>query len=561
MAVAHGAADAISAAGSGYQSVARWWSALVDANPCAVAVRNAEQADVLLPDLDRRSADLARALLLAGYGKGSRIGLLIGNGPDWIAAWLATQRVGALAVLLSTFFAPDELRYAVRHSDCALLLFDPDYLGKDFVARAETAIPELGEIAVSGKLAIGSIPFLREIWSTAPCRRAWVARDFRDAERCGASIALGCPDLLTEAESEVAPDDLSSIIYTSGSTAYPKAVSHRQSTIADKIRFLSDNAAIIPCEAEAGDCVLITTPLFWVGGFLSCFGALDSGASVAFAPPLPAEQLWPIAERVGATHITGPESVLRSLQDHLGADQPLASRLKPQNSNQMAWFRGRAGFDEAQIGSAFGMTETMGPHSGFRSLDDTYGALRGSVGHALAGVERRIVDPHSCRPLPIGETGELQVRGRWLMDGYYKQPASACFDAEGYFSTGDFCHLDADGLLHFVGRGNGMIKTSGANVAPEEVEVALRGCDGVVEAAVVGLPDAKRGQVVAAAVALRPGASADEQALREKLRTKLSSFKIPRLIRFVPLEDMPRTASSKIDHRGIARQIMENFGD
>jgi len=561
MTVAHRPANELSATGSEHLSVATWWSALVGANPRAVAVRSVGLPDVTLSALDKQSAEIARALLFSGYGKGSRIALLLGNGPDWIAAWLATQRIGALAVLLSTFFAPDELRYALRHSDCALLLFDPDHLGKDFSARIEEAIPEVREISESAKLAIGGIPFLREIWSTRPCRYAWAKRDFRDAEDYGERIGKDHPDLLAEAESEVSPDDLSSIIYTSGSTAHPKAVIHRQSTIADKVRFLSGNDAIIPCETVAGDCILVTMPLFWVGGFLSCFGALDSGASVAFAPPVPAEELWPIAERVGATHITGAESVLRSLQDQLGPDRPLANRLKPQNSNQMAWFRGRAGFDEAQIGSAFGMTETMGPHSGFRSLDDTYGELRGSVGYALPGVVRRIVDPESRGPLPTGETGELQVKGRWLMDCYYKQPAGACFDADGYFSTGDLCHLDADGLLHFVGRGNGMIKTSGANVAPEEVEVALRGCDGVVEAAVVGLPDAKRGQVVAAAIAIRPGAITDEGALREALRAKLSSFKIPRLIRFVPLEDMPRTASNKIDHRRIARQLAESFSD
>jgi acyl-CoA synthetase (AMP-forming)/AMP-acid ligase II len=269
--------------------------------------------------------------------------------------------------------------------------------------------------------------------------------------------------------------------------------------------------------------------------------------------------LLALVEELGATHVTGAESVLRALQDYLGADKPLTGLLKPQNSNQMAWFRERVGFDAAQIGSAFGMTETIGPHSGFRGLEDTHGALKGSVGHALPGVIRRIVDPGTHCPLPSGEEGELQVKGRWLMDGYYKLSPGSCFDAEGYFSTGDRCRIDADGLLHFLGRDSGMIKTSGANVAPEEVEVALRRCDDVVEAVVVGLPDTKRGQVVAAAVALRPAASADEQILRDALRGKLSSFKIPRFIRFMPFDDMPRTASNKIDRRAVARHLSEAF--
>ncbi len=534
------------------ESVARWWRELVKRHPQAVALRTLE-GDIALAELDRRSAKLAQALLLCGHGKGSRIAMLMANGPDWIIAWIATQRIGALCIFLSSFFAESELLHALRHSDAQLLLLEPSYLHHDYAARLEAALPDLAACDNTAPLLLADAPYLRSIWTTRPSGRGWAAADFAQAEDQGAAAARRAPDLLARAEAEVVATDPSLIIYTSGSTAHPKAVVHRQGAVADKIRFLADNDSIIPSATSPGDCVLVTMPLFWVGGLLSCFGALERGAIVAFSPALPASELWPLIERFGATHVTGGEAVLRSLQDHLGPDRSLCDHLKPQNSNQMAWFRGREGHDPASIGAGFGMTETLGPHSGFHGLGDTFGALRGTVGPALPGVERRIIDPDSGAILAPGETGELAVKGRWLMEGYYKQPRNRCFDPDGFFRTGDRCRIDEHGLLHFIGRDSGMLKTSGANVAPEEVEVALRQCDDVIEAVVVGLPDARRGQLVAAIVALTPGSHPDEAALRAGLRAKLSSFKIPRRFHFMPFDEMPRTASNKIDRRALAR--------
>jgi acyl-coenzyme A synthetase/AMP-(fatty) acid ligase len=536
-------------------TVVNWWRRLATDRDREIAVLEAGEG-VSFGDLDRRSADLAWALLDAGYGKGSRIALLMGNSADWIAAWLATQRIGALAVFVSSFFAEQELRHALRHADAQLLLLDPAYLHHDYLARMETAFPDLAAHEGSGSLLIDEAPYLRAVWTSKPAARAWVATDFASAARTGQRVAARAPALLDRIAAEIHPADASAIIYTSGSTAHPKAVIHRQEVVADKIRFLAGNNAIIPADTEAGDRVLVTMPLFWVGGFLSCFGALERGASVAFSPALPAPRLWDEIETIGATHVTGPDATLRSLQDHIGPGRRLADRLKPQNSNQMAWFRGEQGYDPDSIGSAFGMTETMGPHSGFRSIDDTYGMQAGSLGGALGRMERRIADPVTEEDVAPGTEGELRVRGPWLMEGYYKQQRGTGLDDRGYFRTGDRCIIDDANRLHFVGRDSGMIKTSGANVAPEEVENALRQCDEVIEAVVIGMPDPVRGQLVVAFVAPRPGAALDADMLRDWLRPRVSSFKIPRRFLFMPFDDMPRTASNKI-HRGALAEIAE----
>jgi len=541
--------------GRGDMTIPDWWRRLVQGRENELAVTDGSKG-VTIGDLDNRSAELALAMLDAGYGKSSRVGLLMGNSPEWIVSWLATQRIGALAVFLSSFFAEQELRHALRHADVQLLLVDPAYLHHDYLERMEAAFPALTAHENSHPLLISDAPYLREIWSSRPTWRSWVRSDLESARQKGRLISAHAPGFLERIAAEIHPDDPSVIIYTSGSTARPKAVVHRQGVVADKIRFVADNNAVIPAETNAGDRVLITMPLFWVGGFLSCFGAIELGASVAFSPALPAPLLWAEIERIAATHVTGSDATMRSLQDHLGPDQRLADRLKPQNSNQMAWFRSEQGYDPACIGSAFGMTETMGPHSGFRSLADTYGAQEGSVGWALGEMDRRIVDPTTDEDVPPGDQGELRVRGPWLMEGYYKESRGMAFDSRGFFRTGDLCSLDDADRLHFIGRTSGMIKTSGANVAPEEVETALRQCEDVIEAVVIGVPDAARGQLVVAFVAPRPGANLDETMLREWLRPRVSSFKIPRRFQFLRFEEMPRTASNKI-HRGALAQLAE----
>ena len=193
-----------------------------------------------------------------------------------------------------------------------------------------------------------------------------------------------------------------------------------------------------------------------------------------------------------------------------------------------------------------GMTETGSVITISEDETDQPEHRRGSFGKPAPGFDTAIVDPDTGDRVDVGQIGELCVRGPFLMQRYYKRSREECFDADGWFHTGDLVRTDADGFVYFIGRRGAMIKTAGANVAPAEVEKAIAKVSGLV-AHVVGLPDPDRGQVVAAVVALDDGAAFDESTLRERLKAELSAYKIPRRFAAVRSSDIPLMSSGKID--------------
>src|SRR6185369_4652812 len=171
--------------------------------------------------------------------------------------------------------------------------------------------------------------------------------------------------------------------------------------------------------------------------------------------------------------------------------------------------------------------------------DDPEPVRVGTFGRPLSGMDVRIVDPANGRPVAPGETGEVIVRGPTLMVGYYRVPCTETFDAEGFFHTGDLGRFDEGGCLHFTGRLKDVIKTAGVNVAASEVEEALARHPAVRSAHVVGVPDATRGENVAAFVVLRPGSAATLADVRAFCAARLASYKVPRHLFLVDDDDVP----------------------
>ena len=172
---------------------------------------------------------------------------------------------------------------------------------------------------------------------------------------------------------------------------------------------------------------------------------------------------------------------------------------------------------------------------------------RGSFGKPAPGFDTKIVDPDTGESVEAGTIGELCIRGPFMMQRYYKRSREECFDADGWFHTGDLVRTDDDGFVYFIGRRGAMIKTAGANVAPAEVEKAIAKVTGGMVAHVLGLPDPDRGQLVAAVIALEDGADFDEDVLRARLKDELSAYKIPRRFAAVPSSQIPVMSSGKID--------------
>lgn len=533
-------------------TVSAWWRSLVAKHAERELVRK-NGSGFLYRDIDERSAALARGLLADGAGKGTRIGMLIPNGPDWIVAWLAIERIGAIAVTISTFFAARELAYAVRHADVAILLTADSYLRHDYCARLEEAFAGLAARDGSQPLILEECPYLRSIWVAGKAHPKWSRGSLAALEDRGRASAVYSPALLKATEAAVSPADLGMLIYTSGSTSEPKAVMHKQGPVIDKISFLVGAIALIPSYTDPGDRCVVAAPFFWVGGFLILTGAMEIGATVICVDEPSPEVLLETARAEKATHVTGSDAVLRSLQNSPHCRPGDLERLKPLTSSQAPFFRGDAPLD--LVPNSLGMTETMGPHSGQPGGGLLPPTAKNSMGQVLSDMEFKIADPDTGEALPAGTSGELCVRGPWLMDGFYKRQRWTVFDADGFYHTGDRCVLDAEGYLFFHGRLGGMIKTAGANVSPEEVEEVIRLHEDVLDVAVFGVPDPKLEQMVVAVVAARQQSSLDEAALKASLRTQLSSFKVPKRILFRDYDSLPRTPSNKIRKPALAQMV------
>jgi acyl-CoA synthetase (AMP-forming)/AMP-acid ligase II len=178
---------------------------------------------------------------------------------------------------------------------------------------------------------------------------------------------------------------------------------------------------------------------------------------------------------------------------------------------------------------------------------------RGSFGKPAPGLETKIVDPDTGMPVEDGALGELHIRGPYLMQGYCKRSREECFDADGWFHTGDLVATDHDGFVYYIRRQGSMIKTAGANVSPAEVEQAIAKVTGGSAAHVFGIPDPDRGQVVAAVITLDNGAAFDETNLCRQLAAELSAYKIPRRFAAIPAADIPLLASGKADVQQLKR--------
>lgn len=483
--------------------------------------------------LDRASRVVAGRLLATGVGKGTRVGAMYGYGPEWLVAFVAITRIGAVYMPFSTAYKPAELRRALRLGDVERLLIPPQLNGADHTAFVEEAVPGLSAAGTEA-LFLPELPYLRSVWVTGPTGRAWahpLSLDFAaPGERAVAD------ELLDQAEAEVTPADWLITVFTSGTTATPKAVTH---THGNFLRHGWNLARFIGFDRDTRS--FCGMPFFWIGGCgLALNMALAGGSTILcceerFAP----EAALDLMEAEQANHIGMWAQLRQRLNQYIAATGRDTSAI-PALANPPA--------DPELRHNSLGMTETVGPHSApgpevNRELPEE---MRGSFGLLVPDVEHRISDPDTGAPLPEGQVGQVCIRGYSLMAGLYKKERHEAFDEDGWYQTGDRGWI-RDGYLYFSGRLSEMIKTAGSNVAPREVELTLEAFPEVGLAVVLGLPDEEREEIVAAAVVPRPGAAVDPVELLRRLDKELSSYKVPRRILVLEEAELPQLASGKAD--------------
>jgi acyl-CoA synthetase (AMP-forming)/AMP-acid ligase II len=491
-----------------------------------------------------QSARLARGMLASGISKGSRLGLLMPNSPDFVVTWLAAARIGAIIVPINTFYKPRELAFVLRHADIQVLLTADKLLHNDYLERLETCIPQLPrqqQRADPGKpLYLREHPFLRQVYVWGDSSRHWSSSQQQLLD----AAELIDEEYLSAVEDCVCPADLLTIVYSSGSTADPKGAMHTQGSVIRHSYNLNHWRDI-----QTSDRIFSPMPFFWVGGLVfTLYCAMHRGCTLLCEEVFNPEKTLHLIESERATLVTGWPHYGTALANHPSRAARDLSSIRGGNIYPLLPPGARPADPELRS-NALGMTETCGPHSIDRMDVDLPERMRGSFGRAPEGVEHRIVDPDSGARVQPGSDGEVCIRGYNVMQGLYKVAREDCFDADGFYHSGDSGHLNEDGFLFFKARLGDLIKTGGANVAPREVEIAIDEQHEIQCSYVVGLPHPDRGQEVVAAVILNAGQTLDAVTLRQRLKQELASYKVPGKIFFCSRDDIPFTDSGKVDKR------------
>ena len=484
-------------------------------------------------EADRRSAQLARGLIALGAGKGSHVGLLYPNGIGFVVGMLAAARIGAVVVPFSTFATTRELGDQLVDSDTQILLATACYRSHDYLQQL-TDILSISDLDGGGRLFDTAAPQLRHVIFD-------VARLHRLAETVDERLLMAMQD-------DVDGSDLLTIVYTSGTTSTPKGVVHTHAALLNHQRNLNAIRRL-----TAADKLFCNSPFFWIGGLgFALLATLLAGSTLVCSNAEDGGRTLDLLEAERPTITNGFAAGIAHLARHPSFDRRDLSSMRRGNLYPIMAPEVRPADPELRH-NMLGLTEAGSVVLISGDDSDQPERRRGSFGKPVPGLETKIVEPETGALVEDGALGELCIRGPCLMQRYHKRSREECFDADGWFHTGDLVAIDHDGFVYYIRRRGSMIKTAGANVSPAEVEQAIAKVTGGVVAHVLGIPDAERGQLVAAVVVLENGDQFDETTLRRRLAAELSVYKIPKRFAAIPSTEVPLSASGKVDMRQLKR--------
>ncbi|WP_328315863.1 FadD3 family acyl-CoA ligase [Streptomyces sp. NBC_00388] len=484
----------------------------------------------------------ARAVIAHGVEPGDRVAVWASNSREWISAALGLLAAGAVLVPLNTRYKAAEAADIIRRSGARTLLTERGFLGIDYVAMLSDSGEDLGRLE-SVVVLRGGATGSAVSWADFLAR----GRDVSEALRSDRAAA-------------VRPDDLADILYTSGTTGHPKGVmgTHRQ--VLAGIEAWSEAVTLRP-----GDRYLLVNPFFHTFGYKAGFVAcLLRGATMV---PEAVYDVDRVLRRVADERISvllAPPTVFHELVRHphlaghdLGALRLAGTGAAAVPVSLVDEIRERLGVPG--LFTAYGLTECMGVVA-VCPVDADAWSISHSVGLPLPGTEIRVVGPGGPDggTLPVGGVGEIAVRGPQVMCGYLDDPQATArvLDGDGWLYTGDIGVLDARGYLSITDRLKDMYVVGGFNAYPAEVENVLRGHALISEAAVVGAPDERLGEVGVAYLVTEDGQCPDPAELTAWTRERLANFKVPRRFHVIP--ELPRNAGGKILKAGLRRAARED---
>ncbi|MEU1889349.1 long-chain fatty acid--CoA ligase [Micromonospora rifamycinica] len=447
-----------------------------------------------------------------GVGAGDTVAYLGENSPEFLEVMFAAARLGAVFVPVNTRLAPPEIAHVLADCAARVLIHDPQ-----LAAAVATALPaaRLRHVVVTGEGTPdrpGLAPLAREA----------------DPERTGRAD----PGL----------EEPAAIVYTSGTTGRAKGavLTHGNLT------WVALNC-VVDYDVVSTDVALMISPLFHVASLgMGALPVILKGATMVLERGFePGRALAQIA-RHGVTMLSGVPTTYQLLADHPAwASTDLSTLAKLTCGGSAVPTRILDAYEARGLSfsQGYGMTEAS---PGATALPPALTrAKQGSVGLPHFFTDVRVTGPTGA-VLPAGQIGEIEVAGPNVFPGYHGLPAATAeaFTADGWFRSGDLGHLDADGCLYVTGRLKDMIISGGENIYPAELELLLGEIDGVVSAAVIGVPDDRWGEVPWAVVTVREGATVDTDAVRAHLDGRIARYKLPKNV--VIVDELPRTASGKV---------------
>lgn len=487
--------------------------------PDKIFIRNGDGRDFTFFDFWTLAGQMANALAAQGVKTGDRVAIQVDKSPEAIALFLACAKLGAVYLPLNTAYTEPEVDYFVGDAEPSALIIMPERL------EALADLAKRRNVAALLSLGIkGDGTFM-----DATRRQA---RGFTDAK--------------------VGWSDLAAILYTSGTTGRSKGAMLTHGNLASNALTLIDTWRF-----TAADTLIHALPVYHTHGLFTATNTLLlSGGTMLFRQKFDADDVMRLMP--GATTMMGVPTFYTRLLQHPGLTREATAHMRlfisgsaPLLADTHREFRERTGH---AILERFGMTETnmntSNPYDGER--------IAGTVGLPLAGVDVRITDPDSGKPLAKTEIGMIEVRGPNVFKGYWRMPekTAAEFRADGFFITGDLGRIDDNGYVSIVGRGKDLIITGGFNVYPKEVESEIDSIEGIVESAVIGLPHPDFGEGVTAVV-VRSGDSLLEREILQRLEGRLAKFKLPKQVIFV--DDLPRNAMGKVQKNALRQTYADLY--
>ncbi len=520
--------------------------------------RGGEELRTTFAQLDAQVDALAWALLALGVERGEHVALWAANVPDWVPLEFALARVGAVLITVNTGLKREELAYLLKQSKAAAVMHTTRTGGNEASAELDALFAENSAAVarVRHRVWLSAAPDDEAPLGILPGGGKGALPDLAALVERGAALRAEHPELLVRREEQGRAEDVVNIQYTSGTTGFPKGVMLRHRNLLH-----SGYALGAQLRTTADDRLAVMVPMFHCFGCVVCvLGAFCYGATLCLLPGFEPGAALRLVEEERCTLIHGVPTMFSAMLAHpecgrrrtdtlragLAAGAPVPPPLM-QAIHDLLKCPGMA--------VTYGLTEAAPGVSG-SPPDAPADARSQTIGRPLPGVEVKVCDPASVAELPDGERGELLVRGPNVMAGYHDdaEATAHAVTSDGWLRTGDLALRDPDGNLRIVGRIKDIIIRGGENIAPAEIESVLREHPDVLDAAVVGVPCARLGEAVGAALILREGAKLKPAAYKALLTGRLASFKIPE--HWLAVESFPLTGSGKVQKF----RLRERFG-